>query len=63
MKEITEDMTEILENGTVEKLAVIVLTGNGHRLIGQHSSNPELQAFVDSVSSYMVSEKKLFSVF
>lgn len=39
----------------MEQLAAIVLTGEGHRLVGRQSSNPELQAFIDSVPGYMVS--------
>lgn len=51
---IDEETAELLENGTMEQLAAIVLTGEGHRLIGRQSSNPELQAFIDNVPSYMV---------
>ncbi|CAB0034624.1 unnamed protein product [Trichogramma brassicae] len=48
-----EETEELLENGTMEQLAAIVLTGEGHRLIGRQSSNPELQAFIDNVPAYM----------
>ncbi|XP_023245572.1 uncharacterized protein LOC106637102 [Copidosoma floridanum] len=37
----------------MEQLAALVLTGEGHRLVGRNSSNPEIQAFIDNVPSYM----------
>lgn len=39
----------------MEQLAVIVLDGEGGKLLGRHSNQPEIQAFLDNVPSYMVS--------
>lgn len=39
----------------MEQLAALVLNGEGRRLVGRQSSNPELQAFIDNVPAYMVS--------
>ena len=49
-----EEADELVEHGNMEQLATLVLTGEGHRLVGRHSSNPELQAFIDNVPAYMV---------
>lgn len=38
----------------MEMLAALVLNGEGSRLIGRRSGNAELQAFLDNVSTYMV---------
>ncbi|XP_031788021.1 uncharacterized protein LOC100121644 isoform X2 [Nasonia vitripennis] len=50
---VDEETAELVENGSMEQLAALVLTGEGHRLVGRHSSNPELQAFIDNVPAYM----------
>ena len=44
----------------MEQLAALVLTGDGHRLIGRHSTDPELQAFIDNVPTYMVGTFSFF---
>lgn len=51
------DLAEMVESGNMEQLAAIVLNGEGDRLVGQKSSNPEIQAFLDNVPIYMVSGK------
>lgn len=38
----------------MEQLAALVLNGEGRRLVGRQSGNPELQAFIDNVPAYMV---------
>lgn len=38
----------------MEQLAALVLNGKGLKLIGKTSSSPEIQAFLDNVSAYMV---------
>lgn len=38
----------------MEQLAAFVLNGKGLKLIGKTSSSPEIQAFLDNVSAYMV---------
>lgn len=48
------EIEKLLENGNMEQLATLVLNGEGRRLVGRHSGNPELQAFIDRVPSYMV---------
>lgn len=40
--------------GDMEQLAALVLNGKGLQLIGKSSSSPEIQAFLDNVSAYMV---------
>lgn len=55
VKESTEgNITEMVEAGNMEQLAAIVLNGEGDKLIGQTSENPEIQAFLDNVPIYMV---------
>jgi hypothetical protein len=48
------EVDSFLEEGNMEQLATLVLNGEGRRLIGRQSGNPELQAFIDNVPSYMV---------
>lgn len=48
------DITELVETGNMEQLATLVLNGEGDRLIGQQSNNPEIQAFLENVPIYMV---------
>ncbi|XP_037035918.1 uncharacterized protein LOC119074076 isoform X3 [Bradysia coprophila] len=43
----------IINSGDMEQLAALVLNGKGLKLIGQTSSSPEIQAFLDNVSAYM----------
>jgi hypothetical protein len=38
----------------MEQLAVIVLNGEGDKLIGLASQSPEIQAFLNNVPIYMV---------
>ncbi|XP_034178456.2 uncharacterized protein LOC117603414 isoform X2 [Osmia lignaria lignaria] len=47
------EIEKLLENGNMEQLAGLVLNGDGRRLVGRRSGNPELQAFIDRVPSYM----------
>ncbi|XP_034950982.1 uncharacterized protein [Chelonus insularis] len=47
------EVENLLVNGNMEQLAALVLNGEGRRLIGRQSGNPELQAFIDNVSSYV----------
>lgn len=48
------DVESILESGNMEQLAALVLNGEGRRLVGRQTGNPELQAFIDNVPAYMV---------
>lgn len=52
------EIEKLLETGNMEQLAALVLSGEGRRLVGRHSGNPELQAFIDRVPSYMVLRTK-----
>lgn len=45
----------IVESGDLEQLAEIVLNGDGGRLMGLTSPEPEIQAFLNNVPTYMVS--------
>jgi len=47
-----------VESGDLEQLAEIVLNGEGGSLVGLKSPEPEIQAFLNNVPSYMVSEPK-----
>ncbi|XP_020296960.1 uncharacterized protein LOC109861644 isoform X2 [Pseudomyrmex gracilis] len=47
------EVDKLLETGNMEQLAALVLNGEGRRLVGRQSGNPELQAFIDNVPSYM----------
>lgn len=48
------EVDNLLEDGNMEQLAALVLNGEGRRLVGRQSGNPELQAFIDNVPAYMV---------
>ena len=54
------EVEELTQNGNMEQLAELVLNGEGRRLVGRQSSNPELQAFIDDVPAYMVLLISLF---
>ncbi|KAL6261560.1 hypothetical protein P5V15_006647 [Pogonomyrmex californicus] len=47
------EVENLLGSGNMEQLAALVLNGEGRRLVGRQSGNPELQAFIDNVPSYM----------
>lgn len=48
------EVVGLIEDANMEQLAALVLNGDGERLVGHHSENPELQAFLDNVPIYMV---------
>lgn len=48
------DISSMVESGNMEQLAAVVLNGDGERLVGQQSENPELQSFLENVPIYMV---------
>lgn len=50
------EIEELVTHGNMEQLATLVLNGHGRRLLGRHSENPELQAFIDNVPAYMVNQ-------
>jgi hypothetical protein len=50
-----EEVKRLVEAGNMEQLANLVLNGEGHRLIGQTSDDPDLQGFLNNVPAYMVS--------
>lgn len=50
-----EEVKRLIEAGNMEQLANLVLNGEGHRLIGQTSDDPDLQGFLNNVPAYMVS--------
>lgn len=55
------EVVSMVESGNMEQLAALVLNGEGDKLVGQTSDNPELQSFLDNVQVYMVGF--VFSVF
>ena len=64
--ETDPEVEKLTQNGNMEQLAELVLNGEGRRLVGRQSSNPELQSFIDNVPAYMVlyasSVKKLIII-
>lgn len=53
-EENDEEIKAMVEEGNMEQLAGLVLNGEGDKLVGQKSDNPELQSFLDNVPIYMV---------
>lgn len=53
--EIDPEVTELINSANMEMLAALVLNGEGLRLVGRQSRNLELQAFLNNVPTYMVS--------
>ncbi|XP_025264040.1 uncharacterized protein LOC105255266 isoform X2 [Camponotus floridanus] len=47
------EVDNLMGDGNMEQLAALVLNGEGRRLVGRQSGNPELQAFIDNVPAYM----------
>lgn len=54
--ESEREINEIIHNGDMQGLANLVLEGQGSRLLGKKSENPEIQGFLDNVPSYIVSK-------
>ncbi|XP_072387458.1 uncharacterized protein [Diabrotica undecimpunctata] len=48
-----DPMDNEVETGNMEQLAAMVLNGEGDRLVGMTSDNPELQTFLENVPTYM----------
>nr|XP_023023300.1 uncharacterized protein LOC111511520 isoform X2 [Leptinotarsa decemlineata] len=48
-----DDIKSLVESGNMELLASLVLNGEGERLVGKTSENPELQSFLENVPLYM----------
>ncbi|XP_025834540.1 uncharacterized protein LOC108739922 isoform X2 [Agrilus planipennis] len=46
-------VNQLIHSDNMERLAALVLNGNGNWLIGHKSPNPEIQAFLDNVPVYM----------
>ncbi|KAJ8912628.1 hypothetical protein NQ315_015140 [Exocentrus adspersus] len=51
--ESVEGIKALVDAGNMEQLAALVLNGEGERLVGQKSDNPELQSFLENVPVYM----------
>ncbi|XP_036331384.1 uncharacterized protein LOC118743025 [Rhagoletis pomonella] len=47
------DITKVINSGDMEQLAQIVLNGDGNKLVNMQSQNPDIQAFLNNVPSYM----------
>lgn len=56
-------LQQIIESGDLEQLAEIVLNGEGGRLLGLKSKEPEIQAFLNNVPSYMVGSNLISFVY
>ncbi|XP_050310209.1 uncharacterized protein LOC126746131 isoform X4 [Anthonomus grandis grandis] len=48
-----ESVKSMIRSGNMEQLAALVLNGDGDKLIGEKSDNPELQTFLNNVPVYM----------
>jgi len=44
----------------MEQLAILVLNGEGNKLIGKTTNQPDIQAFLDNVPIYLVSDLLCF---
>lgn len=53
----------LVQKGDLDVLANVVLNGEGHRLLGYKSRNPDVQNFLENVPVYMVSGKKTLNSF
>lgn len=49
-----EGIQALIDNGDMEQLATLVLSGEGNRLVGMVSTQPEIQAFLDNIPAYIV---------
>ncbi|KAK4876069.1 hypothetical protein RN001_012491 [Aquatica leii] len=58
-KEDDPEVVALIEEGNMEVLAALVLNGDGDKLVGYRSENPELQAFLDNVPTYMSKINKI----
>ncbi|XP_043481027.1 uncharacterized protein LOC122510441 isoform X5 [Leptopilina heterotoma] len=47
------EIEKLTQTGNMEQLAELVLNGEGRRLVGRQTSNPELQSFIDNVPAFM----------
>ncbi|KAG5684639.1 hypothetical protein PVAND_013859 [Polypedilum vanderplanki] len=48
-----DDIQKIINSGDMEQLAALVLDGNGKKLVGRISKQPDIQAFLENVPIYM----------
>ncbi|CAG2060953.1 unnamed protein product [Timema podura] len=51
--ELDAEVRHFVETGNMEELAALVLNGQGERLVGHSSTDPELQSFLNNVPAYM----------
>jgi hypothetical protein len=50
----SESIQKMINAGDMEQLAMLVLNGEGKTLIGRQSKQPDIQAFIDNIPTYMV---------
>lgn len=50
----SDALQTLVDAGDMEELAVLVLNGDGKKLIGRKSNQPDIQAFLENVPVYMV---------
>ncbi|XP_055708436.1 uncharacterized protein LOC129804827 isoform X2 [Phlebotomus papatasi] len=55
----TDKIKGAIEAGDMEYLAAIVLNGEGGKLIGLDTTQPEIQAFLDNVPAYMAKIRRV----
>lgn len=54
---------ELIAEGNIDALEDLVLQGQGDRLLGETSSNPKIQSFLNIVPMYMVSITFIFFLY
>ncbi|XP_070506432.1 uncharacterized protein [Chironomus tepperi] len=48
-----DNIQKIINSGDMEQLAILVLNGDGNKLVGKTTTQPDIQAFLDNVPIYM----------
>ncbi|CRL04180.1 CLUMA_CG017287, isoform B [Clunio marinus] len=54
-----DPLQKLINAGDMEQLALLVLNGNGKQLIGRTSNQPDIQAFLDNVQTYVNKIRKV----
>ena len=50
----SDPIQKMIHAGDMEQLAMLVLNGEGKTLIGRDSNQPDIQAFIENIPTYMV---------
>lgn len=55
------NLKELIKQGNLTALEEIVLQGNGDKLLGETSTAPIVQEFLDNLPSYLVRSNRIYS--